>query len=70
MTRLPEKLPLKFKHAVGKKKKPAETTATNNYAETSSTEVTEHADFFVNYVKKTVRIGNIFLSATILQRAL
>ena len=49
-------------------KKPVETTATSNYAETTSTEVKlhlKHAVFFVNYVKKTVRCGNFFLSATV-----
>ena len=49
-------------------KKPVETTATNNYAETTSTEVKlclKRAFFFVNYVKKTVRCGNFFLSATV-----
>ena len=49
-------------------KKPVEVTATNNYAETTSTEVKlrlKPAVFFVNYVKKTVRCGNFFLSATV-----
>ena len=49
-------------------KKPAEATATNNYAETTSTEVKlrlKPAVFFVNYVKKTVHCGNFFLSATV-----
>ena len=38
------------------------------YAETTSTEVKlrlKRADFFVNYVTKTVRCGNFFLSATV-----
>ena len=49
-------------------KKPIEATATNNYAETTSTEVKlrlKPVFFFVNYVKKTVRCGNFFLSATV-----
>ena len=49
-------------------KKPVEATATNNYAETKSTEVKlrlKPAVFFVNYVKKTVRCGNFFLSVTV-----
>ena len=46
-------------------KKPVETTATNNYAETTSTEVNKAHCFFVNYVKKTVRCGNFLLSATV-----
>ena len=40
----------------------------NNYAETKSTEVKlrlKPAVFFINYVKKTVRCGNFFLSATV-----
>ena len=44
-------------------KKPVETTATNNCAETTLTEVKlrlKSAVFFVNYVNKTVRCGNFF----------
>ena len=49
-------------------KKPVETAVTNNYAETTSTEVKlrlKPAIFFVNYVKMTVHCGNFFLSATV-----
>ena len=45
-------------------KKPIETTDIKKYAETTSTEVKlslKHTDFFVNYVKKTVRSGNFFI---------
>ena len=46
-------------------KKPVETTVTNNYAETTSTEVKlrlKHAVFVVNYALKR---RNFFLSATV-----
>ena len=48
-------------------KKPVETTATNNYAETTSTEVKLHLKcaVFLSTTLKTAQQWNFFLSATV-----
>ena len=48
-------------------KKPIETTVTNNYADRNKI-MFKVRQFFCNYVKKTVRCGNFFLSATVVNR--